>query len=71
MQLFIIQEMLLFNTLETQKYVFSELDVTVTSPLGGELPLDIKRISKEKEVDLVSGNMLQLSTRKLETRLIF
>ena len=32
---------------------FAELDVTVTSPLGGELPLDIKRISKEKEVDLV------------------
>lgn len=32
---------------------FAELDVTVTSPLGGELPLDIKRIAKEKEVDLV------------------
>lgn len=32
---------------------FAELDVTVTSPLGGELPLEIKRISKDREVDLV------------------
>ena len=26
---------------------FAELDVTVTSPLGGELPLEIKRVAKE------------------------
>ena len=32
---------------------FAELDVTVTSPLGGELPLEIKRISKDREIDLV------------------
>merc|ERR1712223_321799 len=32
---------------------FAELDVTVTSPLGGELPLEIKRIAKDREVDLV------------------
>ena len=33
---------------------FAELDVTVTSPLGGELPLEIKRVAKEwGEVDLV------------------
>ena len=33
---------------------FAELDVTVTSPLGGELPLEIKRVAKERgEVDLV------------------
>ena len=29
------------------------MDVTVTSPLGGELPLEIKRISKDREIDLV------------------
>lgn len=32
---------------------FAELDVTVTSPLGGELPLEIKRISKDREIDMV------------------
>ena len=43
----------LFVAVNRKEAGFAELDVTVTSPLGQDLPLEVKSYGNEKECDLI------------------
>jgi filamin len=42
-----------FVSVQRREAGFAELDVTVTSPLGQDLPLEVKSCGNEKDCDLI------------------